>query len=184
MRFMFGKQVQSTLVISTSLISNNRLSRSENQVPVLTEIYQQATKYFQYISNLRVKYIVSMLKVVVRLIVFLSSANLICRGTDILKCFIESLGHRDNESRLYFHFAIYCIPTENFDTCHSWWRINFSFLSYFYYLRAYHGYREHLGQNPEKLTGNEHGQYNLVTKTYFIATQLEIKIEKKLRLDA
>ena len=42
-----------------------------------------------------------MLKVVVRLTVFLSSANLICRSTDISKCFIESLGFRDNESRLY-----------------------------------------------------------------------------------
>ena len=38
---------------------------------------------------------------VVRLIVFLSSANLICRSTDISKCFIEPLGIRDNESRLY-----------------------------------------------------------------------------------
>ena len=35
---------------------------------------------------------------VVRLIVFLSSANLICRSTDISKCLIESLGFRDNES--------------------------------------------------------------------------------------
>ena len=42
-----------------------------------------------------------LLKMVVRLIVFLSSANLICRSTDISKCFIESLGVRDNESRLY-----------------------------------------------------------------------------------
>ena len=38
---------------------------------------------------------------VVRLIVFLIAANLICRSTDISKCFIESLGVRDNESRLY-----------------------------------------------------------------------------------
>ena len=38
---------------------------------------------------------------VIRLIVFLSSANLICRTTDISKCFIESLGFRDNDSRLY-----------------------------------------------------------------------------------
>ena len=30
-------QIQSTLVISNSLISNNRLSRSENLVPVLTQ---------------------------------------------------------------------------------------------------------------------------------------------------
>ena len=39
--------------------------------------------------------------VVVRLIVFLSSVNLIRRSTDISKCLIESLGVRDNESRLY-----------------------------------------------------------------------------------
>ena len=45
-----------------------------------------------------------LLKVVVRLIVFLSSAHLICRSTDISKCFIESLGVRDNEGRLYFCF--------------------------------------------------------------------------------
>ena len=42
-----------------------------------------------------------MLKVIVRLIGFLSSTNLICRSTDISKCFIESLGVRDNESWLY-----------------------------------------------------------------------------------
>ena len=34
---------------------------------------------------------------------FLSSANLICRSTDISKYFRESLGIRDNESRLYMH---------------------------------------------------------------------------------
>ena len=45
-----------------------------------------------------------LLKMVVRLTVFLSSANLICRSTDISKCFIESLGFRDNECRLYFLF--------------------------------------------------------------------------------
>ena len=41
-----------------------------------------------------------LLKVVVRFIVFFSSANVICRSTDISNCFIESLGVRDNESRL------------------------------------------------------------------------------------
>ena len=34
---------------------------------------------------------------------FLNSANLICRGMDILKYFREFLGIRDNESRLYIH---------------------------------------------------------------------------------
>ena len=60
--------VQSTLVISTSLISNIRLSRSENLVPVLTQrstnrqqnivekrrncYFSSFPQYFQYISNL------------------------------------------------------------------------------------------------------------------------------------
>ena len=34
-------------------------------------------------------------------IIFLNSANLICRSTDNSKCFIGSLRLRDNESRLY-----------------------------------------------------------------------------------
>ena len=37
----------------------------------------------------------------IRFILFLNSANLICRGTDISKCFRESRGIRDNEGRLY-----------------------------------------------------------------------------------
>ena len=38
---------------------------------------------------------------VVQFLVFLTLSTLICRGTDISKCFSESLGIRDNESRLY-----------------------------------------------------------------------------------
>ena len=38
--------------------------------------------------------------IVVRFIVFLTCATLICRSTDISKVFRESLGIRDNESRL------------------------------------------------------------------------------------
>ena len=33
--------------------------------------------------------------------IFLNSAHLICRSTDISKCFRGSLSLRDNESRLY-----------------------------------------------------------------------------------
>ena len=50
---------------------------------------------------LGVKLHIHLLYVVVRLIVFLTSATLIFRGTDISKCFRESLGIQDNESRLY-----------------------------------------------------------------------------------
>ena len=114
--------IQSTLVISTSLISNNCLSRSEN--PVLTQrstnrqqnivekrrncSWGAISPLFHNIFNLsltsrvqlHIHLYVYLLNVVVRIIFFLSSANLICRGTDISKYFI-SLGFRDNESRLY-----------------------------------------------------------------------------------
>ena len=58
---------------------------------------------------------------VVGLIVFLSSANLICQSTDISKCFIESHGIRDNESRLYTEnfqikiFDIFRMSAQNID---------------------------------------------------------------------
>ena len=52
--------------------------------------------------------------------IFLNSENLICRSTDILKCFRGSLQLRDNESRLYiFSFSMfskalpYIVKTKN-----------------------------------------------------------------------
>ena len=48
-----------------------------------------------------VKLHIHLLNVVVQFIVFTLS-TLICRSTDISKCFSESLGIRDNGSRLYF----------------------------------------------------------------------------------
>ena len=59
-----------------------------------------------------VKLHIHLLNVVVQFIILLTLSTLICRGTDISKCFSESLGIRDNESRLYL-------------TCH----INYLFLS-------------------------------------------------------
>ena len=44
---------------------------------------------------------IHLLNAVVQFIVFLTLSTLICRGTEISKCFSESLGIRDNESRLY-----------------------------------------------------------------------------------
>ena len=49
-----------------------------------------------------VKLHIHLLNVVVRFIVFLTSATLICPATDISKYFRECLGIRDNEIRLYF----------------------------------------------------------------------------------
>ena len=39
--------------------------------------------------------------------IFLNTTNLICRSTDISKCFRGSLRFRDNESRLYFFFGFF-----------------------------------------------------------------------------
>ena len=51
---------------------------------------------------------IHLLNVVVRFIVFLNSANLICRGTDISKYFRESLGLRNNKNRLYMNAGWCC----------------------------------------------------------------------------
>ena len=60
--------------------------------------------YYVYIFlTSRVKLHIHLLNMVVQFIVFLTLSTLICRGTDISKCFIESLGIRDNESRLYIN---------------------------------------------------------------------------------
>ena len=58
-------------------------------------------RYFQYISNFKSPITYIFVKSGCSNYFFLNSANLICRGTDISKHFIESLGIRDNESRLY-----------------------------------------------------------------------------------
>ena len=57
--------------------------------------------HYIYISNFCSQIAYPFVKCVVQFIVFLTLSTLICRGTDISKCFSESLGIRDNESRLY-----------------------------------------------------------------------------------
>ena len=107
-------QLQSTLVILNSLISDNRLSRSENLVPVLiqrsTNRQQNIVEkrrncssfpqYFQYISNLGIKLHIHSVKggCSINFPQFHKSDMSKYR---YLECFIESLGVQDNESRLY-----------------------------------------------------------------------------------
>ena len=58
--------------------------------------------YFIYIFLISgVKLHIHLLNMVVQFIVFLTLSTLVCRSTDISKCFSESLGIRDNGSRLY-----------------------------------------------------------------------------------
>ena len=60
-----------------------------------------------------VKLHINLLNVVVQFILFLTLLTLICRGTDISKCFSESFGIRDNEIQLYilWHLIrVYSLP--------------------------------------------------------------------------
>ena len=110
--------IHSTLVISTSIISNNRLSRRENLILVLTQKSQIrnkilwirgkiapkeqflpfSTKFSIYISNLKRQITYLFVKFGCSICIFLNSAKLICRSTDISKCFRGSLRLRDNKS--------------------------------------------------------------------------------------
>ena len=107
--------VQSTLVISTSLISNNRISRSENLIPVSTQrstnrqqnILEKRRncssfpQYFQYISNLGVKLHIHSAKGGRSINYFPQFRKSDVSKYGCLEVFIESLGFRDNKRLLY-----------------------------------------------------------------------------------
>ena len=101
------KVIQSNLVISNSHISNYRLSRSENLVPVLTWNYDNrlqnnvekrrncSTIFSVYLYFQESNYIfICEMWLFDLSFFFLNSANLICRDTDISKYFRESLSSR------------------------------------------------------------------------------------------
>ena len=72
---------------------------------LLRSNFSSFSHYFIYIFlTSGVKLHIHLLNAVVQFIVFLTLSNLICRSTHISKCFSESLGIRNNESRLYFPF--------------------------------------------------------------------------------
>ena len=60
-----------------------------------------STLFYIYVSNFKSQIHIHLLNVDVQFIVFLTISTLICRSTDISKCFSESLGIRDSGSRLY-----------------------------------------------------------------------------------
>ena len=86
--------LQSTLFILTWLISNSGLSRRENLVPVSWNSNNNIVNIVKKrrISNFRSQNIYSFVKCGCSIYFSLSSANLICRGTDISKYFRESFG--------------------------------------------------------------------------------------------
>ena len=67
-----------------------------------------STLFYIFLTS-GVKLHIHLLNVVVQFIVFLTLSTLICRGTDISKCFSESLGIRDNGSRLYHRVNLHTL---------------------------------------------------------------------------
>ena len=100
---LFSTSIQSTLVISNSIISNNRLSRRENQVLIQTQ--KSNIRYLNivdktrncsspvpiifsiFISNERNLITYSFVKFGCAIRIFVNSENLKCRSMDISKCF-------------------------------------------------------------------------------------------------
>ena len=68
-------------------------------------------QYFQYISNLGVRLHIHYVKDGCSINCFPQFRKSDNRRTDISKCFIESLGFRDNESLLYVLYILTLIPT-------------------------------------------------------------------------
>ena len=71
---------------------------------LLRSNFSSFPQYFRYISNFKSPITYVFVKYGCSNYFFLNSANLICRGTDISNYFGESLGIRDNESRLYISY--------------------------------------------------------------------------------
>ena len=97
---------------------------------LLRSNFSSFPQYFQYISNVKSPITYKFVKCGGSNYFFLNSENLICRGTDILKCFRESLGLQDNESRLYILcslgkiFAVYHILVHSECAVMCWSTVN------------------------------------------------------------
>ena len=96
-----------------TMTTGNKIMWKRGEIAPKEQFLFFSTLFYIYIFlTSGVKLHIHLLNVVVQFIDFLTFSALICRGTDILMCFSESLGIRDNESRLYifawrgaFHFA-------------------------------------------------------------------------------
>ena len=80
--------------------TGNKIMRKRGEIAPKEQFLLFSTLFCIYISNFRSQ-ITNSLSVGVQFIVLLTLSTLIGRGTDISKCFSESLGIRDKESRLY-----------------------------------------------------------------------------------
>ena len=84
------------------MTTGNKIMWKRGEIAPKEQFLLFSTLFYVYISNFRSQItFIHLLNVVIQFIVFLTLSTLICRSTDISKCFSESLGIRDNESRLY-----------------------------------------------------------------------------------
>ena len=82
-----------------NLITGNKILWKRGEIAP-KELFLLISIIFLHISNFKSPATCTFVKSGCSIYFFLSSANLICQGTDISKYFRESLGIRDNESRL------------------------------------------------------------------------------------
>ena len=84
-----------------NLTSGNKILWIRGEIAHKEQFLPFSTILSVYIFNKRSLIIYSFMKFGCAICIFLNSENLICRSTDISKCFRGSLQLRDNESRLY-----------------------------------------------------------------------------------
>ena len=85
-----------------NLTSDNKILWIRGEIAPEEQFLPFPTIFSIHISNYRSLITYSLVKFGCAICIFLNSENLICRSTDISKCFRGSLHLRDNESRLYF----------------------------------------------------------------------------------
>ena len=80
------------------MTTDNKIMWKRGEIAPKEQFLLFFTLFYIVFLTSGVKLHIHLLNVVVQFIVFLTLSTLICQGTDISKCFSESLGIRDNES--------------------------------------------------------------------------------------
>ena len=88
-----------------SLPKHENLTTSKKYCGKEKKLLPSFPQYFRYISNVKSPITYKFVKCGCSNYFFLNSENLICRGTDISKCFRESLGIPEQES-MYMYMAV------------------------------------------------------------------------------
>ena len=123
--------------------------------------------YFIYIFlPSGVKLHIHLLNVVVQFIVFLTLSTLICRSTDISKCFSESLGIRDNGSRLYMNSDRQTSANSAYSD--KWLALFATQLEYFNHITHVGTLRKHAYSNILKILPPKNGNFSDKKSDFFI----------------